>query len=92
VNCIQCLLVTLLLQSDRAGVFALPSTKVGQQRGAQEMATIDDPFVGYWLSVAYSVSQADAALLVGPPHQFRVFVSRACETLGVADLNLSRLV
>jgi hypothetical protein len=76
----------ITLQSDRTGVIALPWTKVGMQRGAQEMVTIDDPFVGYWLSVACSLAPTNAPLLVASPHQFRVFFFRACETLGVADL------
>jgi hypothetical protein len=76
----------ITLQSNRTGVIALPWTKVGQQRGAQEMVTIDDPFVGYWLSVACNLAQADSPLLNGSPHQFRVFFFKACAALGVADL------
>ena len=48
--------------ADFAGVVALPWAKIGQQRGAQEMVTIDDTLVGRVLLKAFRESPMAFAL------------------------------
>ena len=58
---------------DFTGVIALPWTKIGQLRGAQEMVTIDDPLVGRVLRVAF---QKVSAGTMGCPGKAREVQSR----------------
>ena len=74
------------LGSDCRGALALPWTKIGQQRGAQEVVTIDEPLVGFWLKRACEGVLNDAQLMTGGPHQFRTFFQQAITTLGLQEL------
>ena len=76
----------IALGSDCRGALALPWTKVGQQRGAHEVVTIDEPLVGFWLRQACEGVLNDAQLMTGGPHQFRTFFQQAVTTSGLQEL------
>ena len=74
------------LGSNFTGALALPWTKVGQQRGAQEAITIDQPMVGYWLHQAALIVGPTAPVLQTSSHEFRSFLAKGLTTLGLDGL------
>ncbi len=63
------------------GALALPWTKVGQQRGAQEVVTIDEPWCGMLLTMAAAQVPPGAPLLKGSFAGFRTFFAKTLATL-----------
>jgi hypothetical protein len=74
------------LSSAFTGALALPWTKIGQQRGAQEMVTIDDPLVGFWLYKACNGLLADRPILRTTGHDFRAWFAKALVTLNLQNM------
>jgi integrase len=75
----------LCLGTDARGAVALPLTKMGQQRGAQESVTIDDPLPGFWLFKACLGKGLDSPILPCSPSHFRNLFKKGLEVLGLAD-------
>ena len=73
----------IALQTDFTGVLALPWTKIGQQRGAQELVTIDDPKVGLRVGVAMSGRTPGETLLKCSANHFKNWFSSSLEFLGL---------
>ena len=59
------------LGDELKGVIALPLTKIGQQRGATEMVTIDDQQVGHFVALAQGGMPPTAPLIRCTTAQFR---------------------
>ena len=78
----------ITIAPDTTGVVALPLTKMGQVRGAQEVVTIDDPMVGLLIRKVFSLrQQARGAVLVGTSAEFRSTFVACLERLGVGMFN-----
>ena len=75
----------ICVAADASGVIALPWTKMGQQKGTQEMVTFSEPLVGRLLMKAAAVTPAASPLIASVP-AFRADFAAACNELGVADL------
>lgn len=56
----------ILFTAANVGVLALPLTKSGQRRGAQEQVSIDDPLVGLWLQRSFRQRRGTIAGCSGP--------------------------
>ena len=67
------------LQTDYTGIVALPLTKIGQQRGAQELVTIDDPIVGFLLGLVIAGRHPSEQILKMSFHDFRKWFSDSLE-------------
>ena len=74
----------IALDSNYIGVVALPLTKIGQQRGAQEVVSISDPVVGRFLARAMQGRGPEETLLRMSPLEFRRWFTSALQELGLA--------
>ena len=69
--------------TDFTGTLALPWSKIGQQKGAQETVSILIPAVGFLLYRAAHKHPAHLPLLQSSPSSFRAFFYRSLEQLGL---------
>ena len=77
----------VVIGPDGKGILALPWTKSGARRGAQEMVTIDDPLVGRALA-SLQARRGRGPLLAGTPAQFRQLFDLAAREVGLEGLQL----
>jgi hypothetical protein len=75
----------IALDRSYRGALALPWTKIGQQRGAQEVVTVDEPLVGFWLCRVAVLRAAEAPLWSLSPSAFRSFFASALRALSLHD-------
>jgi len=68
------------------GVLALPLTKSGLRKGAQEMVTIDDPMVGKLTAALLARRSPGERLMLGSPHQFRAYLKGGLAAMGLQGL------
>jgi hypothetical protein len=73
----------LALDSSYRGAIALPWTKIGQQRGAQESVTVDESLAGFWLVRICRQRAAEAPLFAGSSHCFRALFNKALLDTGL---------
>ena len=69
------------LSAEGRGVMALPWTKSGMRKGAQEFVTIDDLCIGRLLLRMIASVNAGSLLLQGSQHEFRQFFCQAAARL-----------
>ncbi|CAK0797626.1 unnamed protein product [Prorocentrum cordatum] len=77
----------VLTNASRTGLVALPWTKSGARRGAQELVTVDDPVVGRALAWLRQ-RQGAGPLLLGAGAQFRLLFERACVQAGLEEVGI----
>ena len=70
------------------GMIALPWSKGGARRGAQEMITVDDPVVGRALASLKQRRGGAGLPLAGAPAQFRALFEASCAEVGLRSLIL----
>ena len=73
----------IALQSDFTGTLALPWSKIGQQKGAQETVSILIPAIGFLLHKAAHSHPVNVPLLRTTSCSFRAFFARCLEVLGL---------
>ena len=73
--------------SNWVGAVTLPWTKIGQQRGAQEVVTITEPLVGFLISSAAKNKSLHSCVLNGSVAAFRTFWKESLDILQVKSSN-----
>ena len=71
---------------DGTAILALPWTKGGQRRGAQEIITLDDPICVFWVRQACMLAGKGSLLNLSGP-AFRTIVASCLQELHLAGLN-----
>ena len=74
----------IALGDNHCGVVSLPWTKGGQRRGAREMCTLDDPFLGRLLKVVANRQLPQNLICPSGDRHLRLFFQRANAQLGFA--------
>ena len=74
------------INAANTGMVALPWTKSGARRGAQEMVTVDDPVVGRALAHLRQLRGGGGPLLAMKPAQYRAVFEKACAEVGLSGL------
>ena len=72
----------------RTGVLALPLTKSGQRRGAQEIVTVDDSCVGALVAALMARSRSGKLMPGVTSRTLCDFFRESAEQLGISSLNL----
>ena len=79
---------TVQLNGAFCGLVALPLTKTSRRKGAQELVTVDDPFVGQLLASELGARPDAGPLVRGSAQAFRAHFSDALKELGVHGIGL----
>ena len=77
----------LALGPDHKGVLSLGRTKSSQQRGAQDLVTIDDPWVGRLLAAAAAAVDRWTPIVNMSGAAFRKFFDEAFVSFGLGEFN-----
>ena len=75
------------LAADFTGTLALPWSKIGQQKGAQETVSILIPAVGFLLFRAAQNHPVNLHILRSSPSSFRAFYAHCLDCLGLSACN-----
>ena len=73
------------VSANLCGVVAQPWTKIGQQRGTQEMVTFNEPLVGHLLQLA-AAGRSPALPYIDSVANFRSAFAEGCSQLGPTQL------